>query len=260
MTYRTLSFLLTACCCVASINSAPAAEKLFGDRFDSAGTKIYYRVQGAGTPVVLVHGWLSSAGGNWELPGISALLAKDFRVIEFDVRGHGLSDKPTTEEAYGTNLVDDVVRLMDHLEVKQAHIVGYSMGSIIAENFIVKHSDRVLSGTLGGMGWMKAGGAGQWGFAQIGKNDLNASALTLCGRSLSKLAISEDELKSIKVPMTVLVGEKDDLIKGLYVTPLKTARTDWPIIDIKDADHLTCIIKPQFKEELQKWLLKQNRK
>ena len=63
-------------------------------------------------------------------------------------------------------LVKDVVRLLDHLKIKKAHIVGYSMGGIIAGNFIAKHPDRVLSGTLGGMGWLKAGGVGQWGFAQ----------------------------------------------------------------------------------------------
>jgi pimeloyl-ACP methyl ester carboxylesterase len=227
--------------------------------FDSNGVKIAYCVQGKGEPVVLIHGWLSSAGLNWALPGISGELAKNYQVIALDVRGHGLSEKPMKEEAYGTELVKDVVRLLDHLKIKKSHIVGYSMGGIIAGNFIANHPDRVLSGTLGGMGWLKSGGIGQWGFAQIGKNDPNAKALTLCARSLAKLAITEQQLKSIRVPVTVLVGDKDDLIKKLYVEPLQQVRKDWPVVQIEDGNHITCILRPQFRDEIAAWLKKHSR-
>jgi pimeloyl-ACP methyl ester carboxylesterase len=235
----------------AQLHAGPSAQF-----FDSNGVKICYAVQGQGQPVVLIHGWLSSALLNWELPGISAALAKDFQVIELDVRGHGFSGKPTNEEAYGPELVEDITRLLDHLKVQKAHIVGYSMGGIIAGNFIVKHPDRVLTGTLGGMGWLKKGGIAQWGFGQIGKNDPNAHAVAICGRSLSKLALTEDEIKSIKVPMTVLIGDKDDFVKNLYVDPLKPVRKDWAVVDIKGGDHLTCILKPQFRDEIAAWLKK----
>src|SRR5262249_54430178 len=154
--------------------------------FNANGTKIAYFVQGKGEPVVLIHGWLSSARVNWALPGISGHLAKDYRVIALDVRGHGLSDKPAKEEAYGPELVKDVVRLLDHLKIKKAHIVGYSMGGIIAGNFIARHPDRVLSGTLGGMGWLKAGGLGQHSFEWIVKRGRPARAQDLCGQSLAK--------------------------------------------------------------------------
>jgi pimeloyl-ACP methyl ester carboxylesterase len=224
--------------------------------FDSKGVKIAYFTQGKGEPVVLIHAWLSSAGLNWALPGISGELAKKYKVIALDVRGHGLSDKPAKEDAYGPELVQDVVRLLDHLKVKKAHIVGYSMGGIIAANFIARHPDRALSGTLGGMGWLKNGSPAQWLFAQIGKNDPNAMALAVCGRSLAKLALTEDDIMSIHVPMTVLVGDKDDLIKKLYVEPLKQARKDWPVVEIPGGDHLTCIIRPQFRDEIAAWLNK----
>src|SRR5579871_2534631 len=87
--------------CLAIGGVARAADKPSIRSFDSNGTKIAYFVQGEGEPVVLIHGWLSSAGINWVLPGISSQLAKDYHVIALDVRGHGLSDKPTKEEAYG---------------------------------------------------------------------------------------------------------------------------------------------------------------
>jgi pimeloyl-ACP methyl ester carboxylesterase len=247
---------------VSSMICAPAAagEKPEAQTFDSDGVRIGYAVQGRGEPVVLIHGWLSSAGINWALPGTSDLLARDFMVIALDVRGHGLSDKPASEDAYGPQLVEDVARLLDHLKIKKAHIVGYSMGGIIAGNFIARHPDRVLSGTLGGMGWMKKGGLAQQFFGQVGKNDPNAGALALCGRSLAKLALSEEEIKSIRVPVAVIVGGDDGIIKKLYVEPLQQVRKDWPVIEIKGANHLDCILKPQFKEEIAAWLKKNSKK
>jgi pimeloyl-ACP methyl ester carboxylesterase len=253
---RCLPILLAGLVSCAIPGPARADEKLSIQSFDSNGTKIAYFVQGKGEAVVLIHGWLSSAGINWALPGISGVLAKDYQVIALDVRGHGLSDKPMKEEAYGPELVEDVVRLLDHLKIKKAHIVGYSMGGIIAGKFIAKHPDRVLSGTLGGMGWLKAGGLAEGLFAQIAKNDPNATALAICGRSLSKLSLTEEEVKSIKVPVTILVGDKDDLVRKLYVEPLQQVRKDWPVVEIKGGDHLTCILKTQFREEIAAWLKK----
>jgi hypothetical protein len=60
----------------------------------------------------------------------------------------------------------------------------------------------------------------------------------------------------IRAPVTVLVGGKDDLIKRLYVEPLEGVRKDWAVVEIKDANHIDCIFKPQFREELAAWLKK----
>ena len=73
-----------------SAADAPAQDL----HFDSNGVKIRYTVQGEGEPVVLVHGFTASAEANWGEPGIIADLAKDFRVIAIDARGHGKSGKP----------------------------------------------------------------------------------------------------------------------------------------------------------------------
>jgi pimeloyl-ACP methyl ester carboxylesterase len=257
---RTLITLLTVLICLSQLRCAAAAEKPTSGSFDANGVKIRYSIKGTGEPVVLIHGWLSSAWLNWDLPGVTALLAKDYQVIALDVRGHGSSDKPTKDEAYGPELVEDVVRLLDHLKIKKAHIVGYSMGGIITANFISKHSDRVLSGTLGGMGWLQKGGLAEAFFAQIGKRDAKAAAVAVCGRSLAKLALTEKEIKAISVPVTVVVGDKDDLIRKLYVEPLQRVRKDWPVVEIKGGDHIFCIAKPQFREEIKKWLDGQKKK
>src|SRR5262245_58496605 len=94
--------------------------------FDSRGVKIHYIVSGKGQPVVLIHGLYSSARINWQMPGTIDLLSRNFQVIALDLPGHGQSDKPQDESAYGSELVEDIARLLDHLEIKKAHIVGYS--------------------------------------------------------------------------------------------------------------------------------------
>jgi pimeloyl-ACP methyl ester carboxylesterase len=226
------------------------------DTFDSKGVRINYSVKGKGEPVILIHGWLSSGWVNWDLPGTTALLARDYQVIWLDLPAHGRSDKPTKDEAYGLELVEHVARLMDHLKIKKAHIVGYSMGGVIAAKFLVKYPDRALSGTLGGMGWLREGSVEQKLFAEGGKD---GKPVGICFRSLAKLALSEDELKSIRVPVLILFGDRDFLKKG-YVEPLEKVRKDWQVIEIKDADHITCILRPQFREEIQKWLAKQARR
>jgi pimeloyl-ACP methyl ester carboxylesterase len=223
------------------------------ETFDSNGVKINYSVKGKGEPVILIHGWLSSGWMNWERPGTTSLLAKDHQVIWLDIPAHGRSDKPTKDEAYGPELVEHVIRLMDHLKLKKAHIVGYSMGGIITLKLLAKYPDRALSGTLGGMGWLREGGPEQRLFASAGKDGRPSG---VCFRSLAKLALTEEEIKSIRVPVLILFGDRDFLKKG-YVEPLEQVRKDWHVIDIKDAEHIGCILRPQFKEEIQKWLAKQ---
>ncbi len=99
-------------------------------RFTANGVRIAYFVQGDGEPVVLIHGWLSRAGINWLLPGTSALLAKDHQVIALDVRGHGLSDKPMNEAAYGTELVEKEQGLGERLALvlRYCHVRMWAAG------------------------------------------------------------------------------------------------------------------------------------
>ena len=73
--------------------------------FDSAGVRIRYIDEGAGEPVVLVHGFTADLSLQWVGPGIVGDLKDDFRVIALDNRGHGRSDKPREPEQYGLEIV-----------------------------------------------------------------------------------------------------------------------------------------------------------
>ena len=76
----------------------------------------------------------------------------------------------------------------------------------------------------------------------------------ICGRTIARLALTEEEIKAIKVPISIIVGDEDRLIQKLYVEPLQAVRKDWPVVEIKGANHLSCVAKPEFREEIAKRL------
>jgi pimeloyl-ACP methyl ester carboxylesterase len=120
--------------------------------FDSGVVPIRYVRIGDGEPVVLVHGF----GGRlefWQENGIAAALAEaGFAVVAYDGRGHGQSGKPYDPAHYIGEEVQDVMRLLDHLSIDRAHVVGYSRGANIASRFTTRYPGRVRSVVFGGWG------------------------------------------------------------------------------------------------------------
>jgi len=226
------------------------------DDFESAGVKIHYSVRGAGKPVILIHGLYSSARVNWDSPGVSAHLAQHFQVITLDCRGHGESDKPTGANAYGINMVEDVVRLMDHLKIQQARVAGYSMGGSIALKLAVNHPERLNRLVLCGMGWRKASGPLYrfWETAE-GKRFKRTDVPPACENSFPELSVTESEIKAVTIPVDMIVGDSDPY-REWYVEPLHEARPDWPAHIIANANHINCPIKPEFKTQLEAALFK----
>ncbi|HXT11080.1 MAG TPA: alpha/beta hydrolase [Candidatus Angelobacter sp.] len=220
---------------------------LRADEFDSAGVKIHYAAHGTGEPVILIHGLYSSGRLNWDLPGTTALLAKHFQVITLDCRGHGRSGKPREENAYGTNMVGDVVRLMEHLHISKARVAGYSMGGMIGMKLTVTQPERVSRLVLCGMGWHKAGARMKRIWDDIDQDRFFVPPA--CAKSFPALAVTEEEIKSVKIPVTMIVGDQDPCLQW-HVEPLRELRPDWAVHIISDADHLNCVSKPEFKTQL----------
>lgn len=117
--------------------------------FKSNGVRIRYVVEGKGEPVVLIPGMTLDVESQWDESGIRKALTNHYQVIAFDIRGHGKSDKPHEAAAYGVEMVEDVRRLLDHLHIKKAHVVGYSLGGTIALKFVTMYPERCLSVVLG---------------------------------------------------------------------------------------------------------------
>src|SRR5215471_1863630 len=88
------------------------------------GLRIHYRVEGAGPPLVLQHGYTWNMGG-WSRSGYVEPLKSHYQLILLDARGHGASDKPHDPDAYRLpRKVGDVVAVLDALEVPSAHFWG----------------------------------------------------------------------------------------------------------------------------------------
>ncbi len=240
--------------------------------FDSAGVKIRYIEAGQGDPVVLIHGFSSSADANWRQTGVFDKLARDFRVVALDCRGHGQSEKPHDASSYGMVMVEDVARLLDHLKIRRAHIVGYSMGGAITGAFIVKHPDRVLTAVFGGsaprIGWTPESertaielaesleqGKGmrplilrlapsdepkpseevieQRSRASLGRND--PLALAAVQRSNRQQAVTLADVRALSMPLLAVIGSADPIKAG--VDAFSKAKPDLKVVVIDGATH-----------------------
>lgn len=228
------------------------AQEGKSEAFTVEGVKIHYLVEGHGAPVVLIHALHSSAEVNWVRTGIVSELAKSHRVVAIDLPGHGKSDKPEKDEAYGLQLVEDVVALVDHLKIQKAHIVGYSLGGMVALKLAALHPNRVESVALGGMGWLREGSRLQDLWERMPGRDGGRTPAEFM-RNVGTLALSEDEIKKLSMPVEVIVGDRDP-VKRMYVIPLQHVRNDWPVVEVRDARHLNCLLRKEFRDEVVRWL------
>lgn len=109
------------------------------------GVELVYDLHGSGEPLVMIHG---AQGDRSMFAAIVPTFAKHFQVLTFDQRGSGQSEKPDMEYSMAL-LADDTAALMDHSGFPFAHIVGVSMGGMIAQEFALRHPRRVRRLVLG---------------------------------------------------------------------------------------------------------------
>jgi len=274
MTARIIGLLIA---CVLVAPSAGPAQQGAAESFDSDGIQIHYADRGRGVPVVLLHGFTGSYARHWEGPGVmEALETAGYRAIAMDCRGHGQSGKPRDSSQYGLEMVRDVVRLLDRLNVERAHIVGYSMGGAIANQLLVRYPSRLLTVTLLGAGWEgedlevvtsqllalaegfanKDASALIRGVTSSGQNGptddevaaLNASlfarndpeVLAAVARGLPPLfEISGDSLRATTLPVLAIIGEHDKNIEA--VKRMAGVVRTLEVVEIPGASHATSI-------------------
>ena len=274
MTKRLSGVLLA---CLLAAGGSLGARQSGGSSFDSNGVPIHYVDRGRGEAVVLIHGFTGSQERHFGAPGIiGALETAGYRAIALDCRGHGQSGKPTDPAQYGLEMVRDVVRLLDHLKIDRAHIVGYSMGGAIANQVLIQYPKRVASITLVGAGWagedlglmksqlqaladgfakkdasalIRGVTAGQapptdaeiaaLNAALFARNDPDALAAVARGM-ISLLEVPASSLRAVKVPIQAIVGEHDasnvESVKRMTGVVPKFA-----IVEIPGATHSTSV-------------------
>ena len=231
--------------------------------FDSDGVRIHYLDAGSGTPVLLLHGNTGTAG-RWLEAGVFQALAEDYRVIAFDARAHGKSDKPHDVSAYGTETALDIVRLLDHLGVERAHMLGYSMGARIIGSLMTSHPERFLSVILGGM-------APAWNWSAEDQRSVeeraanlranpparlvaagqDAEALAANILGFPELAVTDRALTEVKIPALALVGSEDRHLQRLV--ELQGLMPDLNVVVIDGATHAGsagALNRPEFVAEV----------
>lgn len=243
--------------------------------FDSDGVEIAYIDEGEGEPILLIHGFASNVEVNWvSTRWVSTLTSAGYRVIAMDNRGHGASQKLYDTEAYGAPLMaDDARRLLDHLGLERADVMGYSMGARISAFLSLQNPERVRSAVFAGLGYNMVRGVGGTGpiaraleadsmddvtnetartfraFAESTGGDLKA--LAACIRS-SREKITPDDVGRISVPVLVAVGTKD--VIGGSATDLAALIPGAEALDIEGRDHMKAVGDRQYKDGVLEFL------
>jgi pimeloyl-ACP methyl ester carboxylesterase len=237
--------------------------------FRHDGIEIAFLDEGEGDPIVLVHGFASNKEFNWVNPGwVTTLTRAGRRAIALDNRGHGASTKLYEVDAYSVDKMGgDVIALMDHLEIERADVLGYSMGGRITGYCASAFPARVRSAIIGGIGIRltisgskseriaaaleapsatdvtDAQALGFRLFAEQTKSDRRA--LAACMRNPHRI-ISREAAASIRVPVLVATGTKDDIAgSGPELAALIPGAKN---LDIPGRDHMRAVGDPVFKQ------------
>jgi pimeloyl-ACP methyl ester carboxylesterase len=237
-------------------------------KFNSDSVEIAYDDVGQGEPILLIHGFASNGRVNWVDTGwVKTLADAGYRVITIDNRGHGESEKLYNPDLYSApDMAEDARRLLDHLSVKRAHVMGYSMGARIAAFLAINHGSRVGAVVFGGLASRMITGVGGGAeiargleasslldvtdvtartfriFAEQTRGDLKA--LAACIKS-SRAKITEEMLATIKAPVLVVAGEKDD-VSGA-IGPLVAAIPGATGVTLPHRNHMNAVGDKQFK-------------
>ena len=237
--------------------------------FNSDGVEIAFDDQGQGPAILLIHGFASNARVNWHGSGwVKTLLEAGRRVVTIDNRGHGESEKLYNPELYpALTMAEDARRLLDHLGMARADVMGYSMGARIAALLTLHHPHRIAHAVFAGLAARMITGVGGGAaiaagleapsladvtdptarafriFAEQTQSDLKA--LAACMRS-SRVKITAEELARISVPVLVVAGEKDDIAGDVatLVAAIPGARG----ITLPNRNHMNAVGDRGYKE------------
>jgi pimeloyl-ACP methyl ester carboxylesterase len=256
--------------------------------FDSMGVKIHYLEAGQGEPVIMMHGFSSSAEKQFGSTGVISGLAKYFRVIAIDGRGHGRSERLYDPQQYGPEMGQDLLRLQQHIGAAKAHFVGYSLGAMVLANLICHFPQSFLTCTLGG-----ATGRFNWNSEKQRQLELEAGELAhnskrsqilrlwpegnplptgeeiarlsyeaLKGQDVKALAASRlgggrlvvrpDQMAAITVPTLGIVGTDDPYDADFH--ELKAVMPQLEIVRIPGANHSDTTLHPMFLSALVEFL------
>lgn len=241
------------------------------NNFNSNGINIAWFDVGPrdGEVVMLIHGFASTSQVNWVFTGwIKTLTEAGFRVVAFDHRGHGKSDKPHDSALYSPDqMAGDAIGLLDALDIEDAHFIGYSMGARVCAFIAKSEPQYVKSLVFGGLGMGMVEGVGDWdpiaeallapslddvthergrmfrAFADQTKSD--RLALAACIKT-SRVLVTQAEAASMDMPTLIVVGTKDDIAGS--ADELASLMPNAKSVDVPGRDHMLTVGDKVFKK------------
>lgn len=246
------------------------------------GTTVHYHVHGKGTPIIFIHPPLiNRATFRYQ----EVQLADPFQVITFDIRGHGFSPRSETPITYPL-IVEDIVRLMDHIEIEQAYLCGYSTGGSVVLEALLTYPARFRGGIcLGSMSEVsdlvvKSQITAATLLTRLGMK--TTAALVICGSNadmretfhnlyyeairgdienwrqyfeVSMKYRCTDRLKAIKAPVLMIYGANDRRFSG-YVHQLHRLLPNSTLAQIPGAKHyIPTKYAEAFHDILTRWVM-----
>ena len=229
--------------------------------------QMYYAVYGDGPPVLLIHGGLGHAD-NWGLQ-IPAL-AKNYKVIVADSRGHGRSTRSSQPFSYAL-MADDYRALLDFLKIDKVALVGWSDGGIIGLDIAIRHPERLnrlfaFAANFTTAGTMDVADNPTFNaylvrarkdYARLSPTpgEIDAFVRQISRMWTSEPKYSKDQLRAITVPTTIFVGEHDEGIKPEHTREMAELIPGAGLVIMKGASHFAMWQKPaEFNATVQQFL------
>ena len=265
----TSAALLQATPQVATATATASLATAADQQLTADGVSLRYRDVGTGDPIIFIHGYTATLES---MLGVANALPADYRKVALDIRGFGRSTKFSEPSRFGQGMVDDVIHLMDQLNIQRAHLIGHSMGALIAANVVARYPARVSTaafvagpfwgepqittestrwttdlengnGLLNFFQWLFPGmdpkAAAATNAGTMKANDLGS--LTAAMRSLPQLAITGLPKDGSRV--LLVAGTADPLF------PLSTAFAKQTpgakLVEIAGANHISVIMAPE---------------
>ena len=241
---------------------------------------LYYEIHGSGTPIVFIHGW-TGTHLTW-YNQVKYFSSKGYKVVVYDLRGHSSSEKPVEWEYTTENMCKDLLDLVNYLNLEKFVLVGHSYGGMIAQKFAITNQERILKLVLVDTA------PAVYGFAlklQISlakflfriaykrimsftkRRRKNVPEIIIdeelkCPKyvalklldEISKFNVKE-ELKLLKIPTLIIVGENDSLLPVWLSEELHSLINGSKLVIIENSEHSPQIENPErFNFVLRKFL------
>jgi pimeloyl-ACP methyl ester carboxylesterase len=222
------------------------------------GARIAYAVYGKGEPVLLLHGGLGNSDHfGFQLPA----LVDKFQVIAIDSRGQGRSTRTQAAITYDV-MANDVVAVLDHLNIARAAVIGWSDGGEVALKLGIRFPDRVSRLFVFGANY-EAGGGKPHGsrsptfagyvqkcradYQRVLKTTRGFDALVEALRPLWRLptGITPDQLRAIKAPVAMAVGDHDELVEIGQIAETAKLIPNGKLVVFSDTSHFALWQDPE---------------